>query len=242
MSKSPIIDKINALLAKTESNGATAEETMAAASKARELMIKYQIEESELNSKSKGGKSEHVFRSASMRDPIFSIMAPIGKFCGVKYSVISNFGTEAKRPIIFYGLKGDAVFAASLFDTMKGLRDRELTAFKKTRTYKDAIADGVSPQQIKTQFTHAFIYRINQMVELALKASMISGSNALVPIREDAFSETEKNFGAKDGGGVAVPAIRDINPESMEAGFEAGGKANLSRQLESGDKTKISSL
>lgn len=238
MNKNSIIDKINALLAKTESNGATVEETMAAASKARELMVKYQIEESELNAKNKDGKSERAFRSASMRDAFLAILKPLNKFCGVKSTVICNMGSDAQRPIIFYGLKGDAVFAAALFDTLKSLRDRELAAFKKTETYKDAIRNGASAQQIKTQFTLAFTYRIDQMVELALKASAISGANALVPIREEAFADTEGNFGPAKGK-QSLPAIKEISSESMAAGFEAGGKATLSKQLGSGAETRL---
>ena len=118
MDREKIAKIIRALLDKTTENGATEAEAMSSATKARELMDRYNVDRGSV-----GMEEEGVYKAFSKRTNYKTLMlkdrmaAAIARFCDCK--VWLNKGKDG-GVITFFGLKSDADFAVWLLDSLDG--------------------------------------------------------------------------------------------------------------------------
>lgn len=114
-----IVELINALRAKTTTNGCTEEEAMAAAAKIAELMDRYDLEESDVEL----GAAECELRAAgSVKDQASQCANAIAEFTDTKVF-------DASGELKFFGLPPDVEVAGYLLDICRGAINRGTISF-----------------------------------------------------------------------------------------------------------------
>jgi hypothetical protein len=213
-----VLDAVTKILALADSTNHQAEAATARA-KAAELIARYDIRADSLKDLEKF-KSEAEFRTGDMPSHEFTLLAVLGKFCGVL--VMSTPRQHGGRNYEFFGKPQDLEALHYLRDVVFAQRDRAWTDYlaanpchtRKSVSWKNSFADGVE----------AKIDELMQAAKLQQKA--LRQDLMLIPRMEQAKTEWECLFGKlRSGGGYGG--------EDNVHGFEAGKSVSLSRGVKS---------
>lgn len=219
--------RIRGLLSKTIANGATEEEAILSAMKARELMDKYRVTMTDLEL-----KDEEVEFSVIVDRPTTSetAMAPvdycvrgIGRYCGVRMWFDMRSGI---RVIAMLGLHADVEMAKYLYQM--------LAAAMKSSSY------GVKGRSEKKSFQLGMADRLNERliamaIELEPKAKTASGT-ALVVVKNAVVDDAFKSLGLHFR---STPGMRVSDGAAYGAGRAAGDRVNLNRPVGSREANKM---
>jgi hypothetical protein len=223
MDQSSVYAKIRALFAKTVENGATVEEAIAAAEKARFLMEKYQIEDLMLDGTPPKFGWTTVKKKTSAA--INMLVEPINKLCGTGGGYV-----ESMKRVIFFGAADDVEFAAGVYAALSAICSRDFRAYQKTDTYKDAFKQATAAD-IEYQFTRAFVCWVGVRVDEIIASRAAATSNALVVIKDDLKAEAGTLFGISEKAPSKDVALRTYDAETVMNGIASADKAALVRQL-----------
>ena len=129
-----VIQRIQALRAKTVDRGCTEAEAMAAAAKVSELLDRHDLTLDEVSLRRSDCEGVSVVTGRKRRAPVDSCMAPIAAFCDCR--VWSEEGGDGVLRYVFFGLKADVEAARFLHELIEVTFDTESTAFRRGEIYQ----------------------------------------------------------------------------------------------------------
>lgn len=223
---SAIAARIRALQAKTTSAGATEAEAIAAAAKARELLDKYQLDLSEIELRAEGTAQERSRRDGT--EIADRLALRVGQYCDCKVWL----DTGAKT-VEFLGLKGDAIFAKWLLDSLVGFVQRKGVEFSLD-----------SPGMPNAADVSAFVLGATQSINARLKAeiearqaqsaaaALLSGTRGALVLRtkESMIAEAFARLGISLGRG-GHQNNTTTRGNAFAAGQSAGQQAQFNRPV-----------
>lgn len=230
MDKSTIAKRIKALLNKTVENGATEQEAMSAAEKAREMMDRYHLEHGTLGMEEEGTiryrlPMANAYRAVLEDELRFALCHSVGRFTDTKV-----WRSRRDGHFHFFGLKTDVDFAVWLFETLKDFAVRAAAT-----SDLDAVLFGRGSKMSTSEradFSMACIRRISQRLHSAAddrKRQFDKGTGTSLIILKDQI--VQRDF-AKLGINLSHSPMRAIrNREVAAAGFAAGDRASFNRPL-----------
>ena len=128
-----VIQRIQALRARTVDRGCTEAEAMAAAAKVSELLDRHDLTLDEISVRRSECEGLNVATSRKRRAPVDSCMAPIAAFCDCR--VWSEEGDDGALRYVFFGLKTDVEAARFLHELIEVTFDTESAAFRRGEIY-----------------------------------------------------------------------------------------------------------
>jgi Protein of unknown function (DUF2786) len=219
-----ILDAVTKILALADGTNYEAEAATTRA-KAAELIARYDIRADSLKGL-ENFKGETEFRTGVMPSHEFTLLAVLGKFCGVL--VLSSPRQHGGRNYEFFGKPHDLEALRYLREVVFAQRDRawmEYLAANPSRrresvSWKNSFADGVE----------AKIDELMQAAKLQQKA--LRRDLVLIPRMEQARKEWECLFGKTGSSG-------GYGGEDNAHGFAAGKNVSLSRGVNSGGPVRL---
>lgn len=226
--------RINALLAKTVENGATEEEALSAAEKARELMDKHRLTQTDLEIEAE--PVENIFLDREMKTnmaPADYCLGGIGKLCGVKIWYETRQGVRRLRLL---GLKQDVEMASYLYKMIEGTIDVVHRAWARENLVSSK-ANAQYNRRAVSAYRVGMATRIDQRLhEMARDrdgTAKTGSGTALVVVKdqavEAAFAKLGINLTSSHMSGMSA---RDA--AAYSAGKAAGDRVNLSRPVGAG--------
>lgn len=192
MSEEKIIARISALMAKTEDAGATEDEALAAAEKARELIDRYQIdlrkvaEHSEAHGRSVG-VDERVFRPALRQLRLHDVKLLFGsiqKYCDVVILSTAGRRGEADK-IVIVGDPLDCRMAYFMIANLRSSMDRAFAASRLSTKRRSSYMYGACV---------SIATRIDDMCAARSERMTSSGTDLVVVKADAARAEVERLF------------------------------------------------
>jgi hypothetical protein len=129
-----VIERIQALRAKTVDHGCTEAEAMAAAAKVSELLDRHDLTLDEVSVRRSDCEGVSVATGRKRRAPIDSCMEPIAAFCDCR--VWTQEESDGGLSIVYFGLKADVEAARFLHDLIAETFDTETAAFRRGEIYQ----------------------------------------------------------------------------------------------------------
>lgn len=234
--KDRIKAKIEALLSKTVDNGCTEDEALAAAEKAAQLMLQYEIEVGEIGLRRDAATCKAIWAPLA-----FYGRKPIGG--GVAVGAAQLFGCRAwqdGKRVCFFGLAQDAECAARTFQTITAAMLAEMARFKRSETYRTTQAcHGTHGKSLMTSFLagmgrrlYARLVELKNAGDLARNAAA-GGGTSLVVVKEAIVSDEL----AKLGWQIHAPRKSRTTLRShsaFNAGVYAGNRVALNKSVAGG--------
>lgn len=220
--------RIRGLLSKTIENGATEEEAILAAAKARELMDKYRVTLTDIQMREEEVEFSVIVdrptTSETRKVPVDYCVQGIARYCGVRMWFDMRTGF---RVISVLGLHGDVEMAKYLYSM--------LAAAIKSTSAK------VRGRSEKTSFQVGMAIRLNErLVQMAIdlepKAKTASGT-ALVVVKNAVVKEAFDKLGLHFARASSGPRASDS--AAYEAGRAAGDRVNLNRPVAAREPNKM---
>jgi hypothetical protein len=226
-----LLTKIRALLAKTEENGCTEAESMAALDKARALMDAAEItaedlqltkkEKAILRSEPPGTKDAHKIKAY--------IANAVARFADCRVWRAKGGG------LTFCGLASDAQFATWLLDHLAAFVQRELV-----KHLMGSLAPSGDRKLMIAGFVAGCTSRVSRRLDALCHQSrqnVTSNGRALIVLKSTAVAEKMKELGihirSRSSRGGAM------NRDSFEAGRSAGDRASFSRPIRPGGNAQL---
>jgi hypothetical protein len=248
--RSALLDKIAALLAKTEQNGCTEAEAVAAAELAQKLMVKYGLSLSELQAISSPAdvcEPDGITIGKRRAHEVLHLSKAIAIFTDCKswYSTeglvhlskdrIRRHDRSANDPcvvLVYFGLTADVAVAKYLTDTLRNMLDTEWKAF--WRAYPDTPKPSAS--KARASFMRGMSRRLSRrLYEMKQAQSQDAANNCreIVLVKDDIVQDAynaafgkprlrRPSFGAFGQPGRAFDSV------SYSAGDAAGGRVSIS--------------
>jgi Protein of unknown function (DUF2786) len=129
-----VIQRIQALRARTVDRGCTEAEAMAAAAKVSELLDRHDLTLDEVSVRRSDCEGVSVATGRKRRAPVDSCMPPIAAFCDCR--VWSEARSDGVLRFVFFGLKADVEAARFLHDLIEVTFDTESTTFRRGEIYQ----------------------------------------------------------------------------------------------------------
>lgn len=233
--KDRIKAKIEALLSKTVDNGCTEDEALAAAEKAAQLMLQYEIEVGEI-----GLRRDAATCKAIWVPYAFYGRKPIGG--GVAVGAAELFGCRVwatGKQVCFFGLAQDAECAARTFQTITAAMLAEMARFKRSDTYHTQACHGTHGKSLMTSFLAGMGRRLYaRLVELKnagdrARNAAAGGGTSLVVVKEAIVSDELAKLGLRIG--AARKSRTTLRSHSaFSAGAAAGDRVALNKSVAGG--------
>lgn len=217
--------KIIALLAKTQDNGATEFEAMAAAEKAAELMAVYDIEATELDFKSRScvKRTVTVKKYGTTKVGDF-FTTPIGRLCDCKI-----WGDPAAGEYVYFGFEQDADVAAYMYNMISNVILSELERFKSSAMYKYGRENSINGRTLTTSFLYGIEERIGgrikEMADAKKEKVQAATGTALVIVKSERILEEFSDLGIKLSSSSSHRKAGSY--AARDAGRAAGNNVNL---------------
>src|SRR5665213_468285 len=128
-----VIQRIQALRAKTVDRGCTEEEAMAATAKVAELLDRHDLTLDEVSVRKSACEGAAIDTGRRRRAPVDSCNRPVADFCDCR--VWSEQTDGGALRYIFFGLKADVEAARLLHDLIEAAFETETAAFRNTEIY-----------------------------------------------------------------------------------------------------------
>lgn len=231
-----VANRIRGLLAKTTENGATEAEALAAAAKARELMDRYRLTQSDIEIEAEPIDDIWIERPTAQKLSAVDLCATgISKYCGTKswYEYKNH-----KRMWRVIGLKADTEIARYLYEMLASTIRIETDRFIRTNPvekldWKTPAENAHRTIRVKQSFSVGMARRINgrlhEMARAAETKAKTSTGTALVVVKDHAVSGYFDTLGIKFSGSLDGP--KAFSHSAYDAGRAAGNRVNLSRPV-----------
>ncbi len=218
-----VIQRIQALRARTVDRGCTEAEAMAAAAKISELLDRHDLTLDEISLRRSDCEGVSVATGRKRRAPVDSCMPPIAAFCDCR--VWSEGGDDGELRYVFFGLKADVEAARFLNDLIEVTFDTESATFRRSKIYQ-ALHGGDRPIALNS-FQIGLAGGISNKLA-ALKAARHSVTDKstgfdLVAVKDSVVDEEIGRLGLHFTS-RAVRSRRHVHGESYAAGKAAGSQ------------------
>jgi hypothetical protein len=230
MERDKIARIIRALLDKTLEKGATEAEAMSAASKARELMDRYQIvlgtAAMEAEGTIKMDFSRSPYRGLNIRG---RIGVKVAKFCDCRI-----WGGSGGNTYSFFGMRSDVEFAGWLMASLDSFLQQ--ASLQYVQQYKRL--DARSRWQLQKEFIIGACVRINERLEALIRGRgsepVVGDGRSLVVVKGAIVTREFAKLGLRLGGGRGFRAGFDSKGSAFAAGQSAGDCASFGRPVNGG--------
>ena len=226
-----VIQRIQALRAKTVDRGCTEAEAMAAAAKVSELLDRHDLTLDEVSVRRSDCEGVSVDTGRKRRAPVDSCMPPIAAFCDCR--VWTEEGGDGVLRYLFFGLKADVEAARFLHELIEVTFDTESTAFRRGEIYQ--VLRGRDRRMALNSFQIGLASGITSKLT-ALKAARHSASAKstgfdLVAVKHAVVDEEIGRLGLHFTTRAAT-SRRYVHSEAYDAGKAAGSLFEPNATLE----------
>lgn len=251
--KKAIAAKIKALLAKTEDNGATEAEAMAAAFKAKEMMDRYQLDMGELEMEADGFEELATETACEFSHKVqWNLAHAVSLFTETRC-----WNKRETNSLRFFGYKSDVQFAQWLIQALEGfvlkgcdahLAERKPAEGGGRRSARKAgqaeLFDRSDVQSYRPRWTahemrearEAFIYgacvRISERLKAMADARNPTGTG-LVVSKKSRLEEELERMGMRFAKGRAM-TVHARDAKALTAGLARGDAAQFNRPVNAG--------
>lgn len=216
-----VLQRIQALRAKTVEQGCTEEEALAAARKVAELLDRYGLSLSEVEMRDQACEGFGVDTGRQRRAPIDECAPAIGRFCDCK--VWMETAANGAIRYVFFGLPADVEAAHCLYDLIVVAFATETARFKNKKVAIGSGGGRVSAHSFQIGLAHGICEKLRSMKAERDAANRVATARDLVPLKaavvEDELEKLGLSFRVK-----AQRRKRMVAPEDYHAGREAGRK------------------
>lgn len=235
--------RIRALLAKTQENGATEAEAIAAAQKARELMDRYRLQQTDIEIAAEPICDETIARPLRVKTAFVDYcLSGISRYCGIRAWFSSTLTPEFKTTtqLRFLGLKADVEMARWLYSMIASAILSESNVYWYAAIKPNGLNAKTTRRAISA-FGIGMATRINQRLIDMAKAlepdAKSANGTALVVVKgalvDAAFDKLGIHLQHRSGGG----SVRDAG--AYHAGKAAGDRVNLNRPVGENRRTLL---
>lgn len=219
---------VKALLAKTVANGATEEEALSAAYKARELMQKYQLTMADIDVKKEG--AAHVEREGFANSPEMQVILILYPVLG-KFTECRAWQNHGGYKVNFVGMASDVMFAEWLLDMLC-----EFVARNTKEYMKDYPRGNIgATKRAKVSFMIGCAERIRERLyeEIERRPPPVTGTG-LVVVKDALIKDKMNEMGIhlRPGKGRLPPT----DPLSVLMGRQKGNEANWNKPMSDSSK------
>ncbi|MGD0106272.1 MAG: DUF2786 domain-containing protein [Rhodopila sp.] len=227
-----LVQRIQALRAKTVEQGCTEQEALTAAEKVAELLDRYGLNLSELDLRKQSCEGIGVETDRKRRGPIDDCMNTIATFFDCRVWV--ETGQDGTLRYIFFGLPADVQASVYLHDLIALAFVTETAAFQAGEFYRSA--DSGHRRSATNSFQIGLARGINQKLQTLRQsrdvASAGSCGRALVPIKDAMIDDDLERLGLTFH--RRATARRRVLPTAYNAGKEAGERFEYRPGIEQG--------
>lgn len=222
--RAKLIARLKAILAKTEENGCTEGEALAALEKAQEMMTAHNVTAAELELKDAAATIERTGKADKYRVKRNLAMA-VARFTGTRcWNAVGDGG------VTFCGVDGDAQFATWLLGTLQAFVLRRLKAHLRVTPCNGS-------RLVSNGFVHGCCQRISERLnELAAKARPDGNGRALVVAKGALIDAKLAEIGLRTK--ASRSRIR-YDRSSYDAGRAAGNGATFGRPVHGGGSAPL---
>jgi hypothetical protein len=217
-----VLQRIQALRAKTVEQGCTEQEALASARKVAELLDRYGLTLGEIEMRERPCEGVGVDTGRKRRAPIDECAPTVAHFCDCKMWFEKS--PSGSLRFVFFGLPADVAAAHLLYDLIVLAFEVETAAHRKREP-------GASARSFQIGLAHGIRHKLHTMKTERDAANQASGARELVPIKRSVIEEEmEKlwlSFHAKPQG-----RRRKVTLDDYEAGVAAGRQFKPHRAVE----------
>ena len=227
-----LVQRIQALRAKTVEQGCTEQEALAAAEKVAELLDRYGLSLSELDLRRQSCEGIGVETDRKRRGPIDDCMGTIAAFFDCR--VWCETSEDATLRYIFFGLPADVQASVYLHDLIALAFATETSAFQATEIYRSTHSSrrrsGTNSFQVG--LARGIIRKLDTLRQARDVAGGSTNGRALVPIKESIIDAEMDCLGLSLRRRSAVR--RMVQPAAFSAGQKAGERFEYRPGIERG--------
>ena len=179
-----LVQRIQALRAKTVEQGCTEQEALAAAEKVAELLDRYGLSLSELDLRRQSCEGIGVETDRKRRGPIDDCMGTIAAFFDCR--VWCETSEDATLRYIFFGLPADVLAAVYLHDLIALAFATETSAFQATEIYRSTHSSRrrAATNSFQVGLARGIVRKLDTLRQARDVAGGSTNGRALVPIKE----------------------------------------------------------
>ena len=227
-----LVQRIQALRAKTVEQGCTEQEALAAAEKVAELLDRYGLSLSELDLRRQSCEGIGVETDRKRRGPIDDCMGTIAAFFDCR--VWCETSEDATLRYIFFGLPADVQAAVYLHDLIALAFATETSAFQATEIYRSTHSSRrrSATNSFQVGLARGIIRKLDTLRQARDVAGGSTNGRALVPIKEAIIDAEMDRLGLSLRRRSAVR--RMVQPAAFSAGQEAGERFEYRPGIERG--------
>jgi hypothetical protein len=227
-----LVQRIQALRAKTVEQGCTEQEALAAAEKVAELLDRYGLSLSELDLRRQSCEGIGVETDRKRRGPIDDCMGTIAAFFDCR--VWCETSEDATLRYIFFGLPADVQAAVYLHDLIALAFPTETSAFQATEIYRSTHSSQrrSATNSFQVGLARGIIRKLDTLRQARDVAGGSTDGRALVPIKEAIIDAEMDRLGLSLRRRSAVR--RMVLPAAFSAGQEAGERFEYRPGIERG--------
>ena len=211
-----VLQRIQALRAKTLSQGCTEQEVLAAAEKVAELLDRYGLSLSEIAMRERPCEGVGVDTGRKRRAPIDDCAPAIGVFCDCKVW-FETTATGSFR-VVFFGLPADVAAAHYLYELV-ALAFKTETADFQAREKSSKLRESTRSFQIG--LAHGIRLKLQERKAEREATMQTSSGRALAPIKASVIEEEMAKLGLSFRT-KPQSRRRSIEPDAYRAGVAAG--------------------
>ncbi len=227
-----VLQRIQALRAKTVEQGCTEQEALASAKKVAELLDRYGLSLGEVEMRDQACEGVGVDTGRRRRAPFDECVPAIALFCDCK--VWSEKAASEAIRYVFFGLPADVEAAHYLYDLICATFTAETERFKREDA---AIVSGArrdSAKSFQIGLAHGIGEKLKSMKAERDAANRRASGRDLVPMKASVIEDELEKLGL-DFHARARRRKRLVQPGAYEAGRIAGRKFEPRRGLEVAD-------
>lgn len=215
-----LVQRIQALRAKTVEQGCTEQEALAAAEKVAELLDRYGLSLSELDLRQQNCEGIGIETDRKRRGPIDDCMGTIAAFFDCRVWCETSEGATLRY--IFFGLPADVQAAVYLHDLIALAFATETAAFQATEIYRSTHSSRrrSATNSFQVGLARGIIRKLDTLRQARDVAGGSTNGRALVPIKESLIDAEMDRLGLSFRRRSAVR--RMVLPAAFSAGQEAG--------------------
>ena len=217
-----VLQRIQALRAKTVEQGCTEQEALASARKVAELLDRYGLTLGEIEMRERPCEGVGIDTGRKRRAPIDECAPTVAHFCDCKMWFEKSASGSLR--FVFFGLPADVAAAHVLHDLIVLAFEAETAAYKKREP-------GASVRSFQIGLAHGICHKLHTMKVERDAANQASSARALVPIKRSVIEEEMEKLGlsfhAKPQG-----RRRKVTIDDYDAGVAAGRQFEPHRSVE----------
>jgi len=211
-----VLQRIQALRAKTAAQGCTEQETLAAAKKVAELLDRYGLSLGEVEMRERPCEGVGVDTGRRRLAPIDDCAPAIAHFCDCKMWFEKTAAGLVR--FVFFGLPADVAAAHYLHELVVEAFKTETKAFK---SREEAGKPRESTRSFQIGLAHGIQLKLREMKEAREAAMQTKTGRALAPIKASVIDEEMEKLGLSFRA-KAQPSRRKVEQDAYRAGVAAG--------------------